>query len=721
MPTVPLPVTGAVGILLRHRRRSHATRRAAAANVVLGANPASRLSVSTHDSPGVLVIAASPPPPPTTTSTPAQRFNRLRNVSFSSIPPFSSSGWHHNVFKPSYGLIFLPSFAFRRSYTNTDCSYSISRFLTAQNSRMHFQALNTAPSTHLVDSLDFGLDVVHSRLTVFVHSIQTIQQLWDALMCEGSMQPGRSFNGLSATPFSTDGWINMITYWTSVLTSLARSAPRTRCIRFHGVGFGSTLKEGYTRTSPRMRFEFEFGVKEDEILAEFETGTVVIGVRFSMLNKRSFLLRVEGLLVQYILQTGTTLGFNNGQRRSVWLYLGRRLSACPRTAADAVDFEPKRGDYAPSAPVPQHWKRLGGTGTQSSVPNSTQRRTLFKWDAEFFDLGFTLGAAFAFHLFFATPWARIARAAARELQNGDVSADVTAPTRSTNPSSQLATRPCAHKFSSIEAAAMERPSLETTLPLDLERHIFELYAHWRPVSIPTLMLVAWRVKVWVEPILYRTLLVTNDDPIAGYPRFTAERVRSVLESKAPTFLRSCVRNVYLDDVGDTTLELVLSQCTGIENLWIRHDLDNLIPLFARLSLKHLYADIRPLLPALSPSHPFFSQITHLELIGGSVDPSPKEMGIWSGLAHLPRLTHLSFNDDDFIDICSPLLQSCKFLVVLICLEMASVDTEADDRAMGTHAGVDYWTRAEDFVAKRRSGEMDALKFRISEDSSELIV
>ncbi|KAJ7137604.1 hypothetical protein C8R43DRAFT_609431 [Mycena crocata] len=46
------------------------------------------------------------------------------------------------------------------------------------------------------------------------------------------------------------------------------------------------------------------------------------------------------------------------------------------------------------------------------------------------------------------------------------------------------------------AAAMERLSLETTLPLDLERHIFELCAHWRPVSIPKLMLVAWRVKVW---------------------------------------------------------------------------------------------------------------------------------------------------------------------------------------------------------------------------------
>ncbi|KAJ7137583.1 hypothetical protein C8R43DRAFT_1238861 [Mycena crocata] len=622
---------------------------------------------------------------------------------------------------------------------------------------MRFQALNTAPSTHLVDSLDFGLDVVHSRLTVFVHSIQNIQQLWDALMCEGSMQPGRSFTGLLATPFSTDGWINTITYWTSVLTSLARSAPRTRGIRFHGVGFGSTLKEGlllvkrfagwdcdsnpgYTRTSPRMRFEFEFGVKEDEILADFETGTVVIGVRFSMLNKRSILLPAEGQFNTYFkleqLSGSTTVNvailspnaetmlpapqylarykFSSIQNwehtsvvsilRHLWFNLASSRNFCVHQAERSVAF----GRLVQFLNIGNGWELL--------VPrDSTQRRTRIKWNPEFFDLGLRLGAAFAFHLFLfqfsfklRLPRARIAQAA-RELQNGDVSADVTAPTRSMNPSSQLETRPCAHKFSSIEAAAMERLSLETTLPLDLERHIFELYAHWRPVSIPKLMLVAWRVKVWVEPILYRTLLVNNDDPIAG-----------------------CVRNVYLDDVGDTTLELLLSQCTGIENLWIRHDLDNLIPLFARLSLKDLYADIRPLLPALSPSHPFFSQITHLELIGGSVDPSPKEMGIWSGLAHLPRLTHLSFNDDDFIDICSPLLQSCKFLVVLICLEMASVDTEADDRAveeglqqdlrfvimgcrlfrkdwqMGTHAGVDYWTRAE-------------VQFRISEDSSEFIV
>jgi hypothetical protein len=40
------------------------------------------------------------------------------------------------------------------------------------------------------------------------------------------------------------------------------------------------------------------------------------------------------------------------------------------------------------------------------------------------------------------------------------------------------------------------PSRPFGFPLDLERHIFEMAALSRPAGIPTLMLVAWRVKSW---------------------------------------------------------------------------------------------------------------------------------------------------------------------------------------------------------------------------------
>ncbi|KAJ7131272.1 hypothetical protein C8R44DRAFT_871785 [Mycena epipterygia] len=49
---------------------------------------------------------------------------------------------------------------------------------------------------------------------------------------------------------------------------------------------------------------------------------------------------------------------------------------------------------------------------------------------------------------------------------------------------------------------MDDSPIVQTLRLELERKIFELAALSRPKAIPTLMRVAWRVKLWVEPLLY---------------------------------------------------------------------------------------------------------------------------------------------------------------------------------------------------------------------------
>ncbi|KAJ6463149.1 hypothetical protein C8R47DRAFT_1202082 [Mycena vitilis] len=48
-----------------------------------------------------------------------------------------------------------------------------------------------------------------------------------------------------------------------------------------------------------------------------------------------------------------------------------------------------------------------------------------------------------------------------------------------------------------------------------------------------------------------------------------------------------------------------------------------------------------------------------------------------------------------------------------------VSMVSDDWVMGALAGVDYWTRAEDFIAKRRSGEINSLEYFVDgEDISE---
>ncbi|KAJ7161897.1 hypothetical protein C8R43DRAFT_316112 [Mycena crocata] len=282
--------------------------------------------------------------------------------------------------------------------------------------------------------------------------------------------------------------------------------------------------------------------------------------------------------------------------------------------------------------------------------------------------------------------------------------------------------------------------MEYGLPPELERHVFEATARSRPVIIPKLMLVAWRVKEWVEPFLYHTIAITSIRGMECYPCFSTE---VILHKPAP-FLRKHVRNLFVNDEFDEeTLKALLPICTGIENLWtccdweklIALDREQLISLVAGISLKHLYADVGQILRYIPPTHPFFSQITHLEVIGLPAQPqSPTDMGVSAGLSLIPRLTHLSFNDLEFVPICLPLLRSCNSLSVLIALDLAehpqtteridAVGLSEDlrfvvmncwyfrkDWQMGRHAGVAYWTRAEDFIAQRRSGTIDGASTR----------
>ncbi|KAJ7743691.1 hypothetical protein DFH07DRAFT_943151 [Mycena maculata] len=48
-------------------------------------------------------------------------------------------------------------------------------------------------------------------------------------------------------------------------------------------------------------------------------------------------------------------------------------------------------------------------------------------------------------------------------------------------------------------------SMEPKLAVELERQIFELAASLYPRTMPVLILVGRRVKIWIEPLLYRVL------------------------------------------------------------------------------------------------------------------------------------------------------------------------------------------------------------------------
>ncbi|KAJ7871108.1 hypothetical protein B0H13DRAFT_1043927 [Mycena leptocephala] len=151
-------------------------------------------------------------------------------------------------------------------------------------------------------------------------------------------------------------------------------------------------------------------------------------------------------------------------------------------------------------------------------------------------------------------------------------------------------------------------------PIELERQIFEICAGSRPVLIPKLMLVAWRVKQWVEPLLYRTVAVGYSVAIQGYPIFTWDVLLSVTRSKPACFFRDSVRHMCLNLRHDDIAEPLLAVCTGLENLSINlPDLKKLPPLIAPLLLKHLHAPLNPLFRDLPLNHQFFALITHLGL------------------------------------------------------------------------------------------------------------
>ncbi|KAJ6574558.1 hypothetical protein B0H19DRAFT_1254249 [Mycena capillaripes] len=77
------------------------------------------------------------------------------------------------------------------------------------------------------------------------------------------------------------------------------------------------------------------------------------------------------------------------------------------------------------------------------------------------------------------------------------------------------------------------PDGSPPLPPELERKIFEICTYAQPVSIPNLMLVAARVKEWLEPLLYVTIVVEGDltfQSMKELPRVTIKIMLSIIQA-----------------------------------------------------------------------------------------------------------------------------------------------------------------------------------------------
>ncbi|KAJ7230836.1 hypothetical protein B0H12DRAFT_1240133 [Mycena haematopus] len=187
-----------------------------------------------------------------------------------------------------------------------------------------------------------------------------------------------------------------------------------------------------------------------------------------------------------------------------------------------------------------------------------------------------------------------------------------------------------------------------------------------------------------------------------------------------------VKNLLISqyDVPLIQLERILSRCSVVQNLaliTVRGNSSLLLPLLSAMPLRRLSIG-RSLFPSVGIdfTHPLFSRITHLHLVGG-LDTTQE----CKGLAIMPNLTHLALLMKKSLSIFQSTLTACTGLQVLIFLcfhpipEMGLESLAHDvrfvclpapvfyaDWQIGARGGDDFWVRAGKFIAQRNRGEVD---------------
>ncbi|KAJ7176342.1 hypothetical protein C8R43DRAFT_557444 [Mycena crocata] len=271
------------------------------------------------------------------------------------------------------------------------------------------------------------------------------------------------------------------------------------------------------------------------------------------------------------------------------------------------------------------------------------------------------------------------------------------------------------------------PSLaDPRLPPELERQIFETsaLAHCQPVATLNLMLVAWRVKNWVEPLLYRTVVLVDSENRGGGSHSSTISVHdflAIINQKSPQFF-SNVRSLSLrataaDDIA--SMNIILATTTNINNVFIARLISlKTCPALGTLRPRRLAAHLTALFYGRSIDfmHPIFLYVTHLELYDyrSTIHTEPD----WQGLTKIPHLTHLAFRRPSLQGLLFPILLACARLECIVFFSNGTLVTEdpmlpddvrcvkmnhpphITDWVAGAKTGEDFWFRAEAIIAAR---------------------
>ncbi|KAJ7615567.1 hypothetical protein FB45DRAFT_1108397 [Roridomyces roridus] len=253
---------------------------------------------------------------------------------------------------------------------------------------------------------------------------------------------------------------------------------------------------------------------------------------------------------------------------------------------------------------------------------------------------------------------------------------------------------------------MTNDSAPSTLPPELEREIFETTAVLREKMIPTLLLVARRVHECYLEALFRML---DYRPSHVFPQ-------------------AC-RHLFLVTMALGTgwnadsADRILRACTGVTEIFIFSD----------------PVDFDPLLPFLStvsqmrPTHlTLFGNILPLRYVPNAGNYNytlSRTWAHWPALAGLATLTHLAvFPDQDLATHILSILPDLHALVFYT--HMGYPDMPRDPRIFvesmsrfktlwrsGAQGGDDIWVRADEFIARKRRGEIPKSVYHLPEEVS----
>jgi len=292
-------------------------------------------------------------------------------------------------------------------------------------------------------------------------------------------------------------------------------------------------------------------------------------------------------------------------------------------------------------------------------------------------------------------------------------------------------------------------SSDPKVPPELERLIFEIAALSYPTNIPKFMLIAVRVKHWIEPLLYRVgfLSFFGPDPkpnVYGVPTCTVHFFLQRIANKPPSFFQSAVKHLFVDyvpaSVSISTVNAILAACPRVTDLFVYNRSPTVEVLAGLKSMRRLAIPVDVFFgqAAIDFTALLFRNITHLYLRGAASNPDMHL--VWIGLSSVSHLTHVAFDttsithltptlmkenthlryivhlswgvggDNDDIELFRPLSDDARF----VCIEQMVDGRLHWLRGADAAKGDDYWALAEAFIAAKLAGKVDRSCYFISD-------